>query len=130
MASLLLFNNSSQIRCFFSLLFLESSSVYCFCSLTCQLMLLERCSHRVPAFWLASYVASAASQLWSAFMQTCAHLQTCYHSARGIQSTPRTPLSSSRLNLLHEGCVLIREGLVRCVVRPLWSPRSLVFFVP
>lgn len=35
-----------------------------------------------------------------------------------------------RLNLQHGGCVLIREGSARCVVRPLWSPRSLVFFVP
>lgn len=35
-----------------------------------------------------------------------------------------------RLNPQYEGCVLIREGLVRCVSRPLWSPRSLIPFVP
>lgn len=40
------------------------------------------------------------------------------------------PLTSYRLNLQHEGCVLIREGLVRCAVRPLWSPRLLISFVP
>ena len=73
---------------------------------------------------------SAASQLWSDWTLTYTHLQPCYHCAHGIRSTLRTPLSSCRLNLQHEGCVLIREGLVRCVVRPLWSPRSLVFFVP
>lgn len=67
--------------------------------------------------------------LWSALMLTYTHLQPSYHCACGIQSTLHTPLSSCRLNLQHEGCVLIREGLLRCIVRPLWSPRSLVFFV-
>lgn len=116
-------------------------SVCCFCSQTWKLMLLQRHGHRFinsnfPAFWLTSYfrwtsVYSAASQLWSALMLTHTHLQPCYHCGHGIQSTLHTPLSScSWVNLQREGWVLIRESLVRCVVRPLWSPRSLVFFVP
>lgn len=72
---------------------------------------------------------SAACQLCSGFKQTYTHLQPCCHCARGTHSVVHTPLSSCRLNLRHEGCVLIREGLVRCILRPLWSPRSLAFFV-
>lgn len=40
------------------------------------------------------------------------------------------PVSSYRFNLQHRECVLIGEGSVRWAVRPLWSPRLLVFFVP
>lgn len=88
-----------------------------------------------PAFGLTSYfqwtsVYSAALYMWSALPLTYTRLQPCYHCARAVQSTIRAPLTSCRLNLQHDGWVLIREGLVRCVVRPLWSPRLLIFFVP
>lgn len=45
-------------------------------------------------------------------------------------SIPPKPVSSYRFNLQHRVCVLIGVGSVRWAVRPLWSPRSLVFFVP
>lgn len=71
---------------------------------------------------------SAACQLWSAFYAdihpSAVMLSLCtWH-------TVHPPYAPLRSNLQREGCVLRREGLVRCVVRPLWSPRLLVFFVP
>lgn len=54
-------------------------------------------------------VYSAALQTWSSVSLFC-----MFH----------------RIYLQYRGCVLIRECLVRCVSRPLWSPRSLISFVP
>lgn len=105
----------------------------CFCGGTRPLMLrhIAPPTPSLAALWLTSRWVQTSCVF------SCISIAVGFNASAAVLSlctrptaTLCTPLCSPRWTLQQGGCVFIRGGSLRCVARPLWSPRSLVPFVP